>query len=187
MAFLNLWIKDQCHLIKKKILTVKLSIWGSRFTFLMLLGQSSLEWLTPKAWENQALTASICCRDIFGSSRAFTPPVLKGAKQNSWWLPRQLMRTRSHRLSDSLWSVSSLLSLQTAVKPLGSYHLTFSYRKFAQVLPWMKKRTSSLYCLGNENIPVIKERGKQFFTPLYIELLLYLNTQSIFHYVPHSP
>lgn len=152
----------------------------------MLLGQSSLEWLTPKAWENQALTASICCRDIFGSSRAFTPPVLKGAKQNSWWLPRQLMRTRSHRLSDSLWSVSSLLSLQTAVKPLGSYHLTFSYRKFAQVLPWMKKRTSSLYCLGNESIPVIKELGKQFFTPLYIELLLYLNTQSTFYYVSHS-
>lgn len=111
----------------------------------------------------------------------FTPPVLKGAKQNSWWLPRQLMRTRSHRLSDSLWSVSSLLSLQTAVKPLGSYHLTFSYRKFAQVLPWMKKNKEFFILLGPWEHTCNKGTGKTVFhTTVY-------RASAVFEHSEHFP
>lgn len=72
-------------------------------------------------------------------SPCLTPLVIQCAKQDFWWLPRQLMRTRSCLHSDSLWSVSSLILLQTAVKPLGSHHLTFSYHNSAQMLPWIQK------------------------------------------------
>ena len=78
------------------------------------------QYLIPCVIAHTALEEIKTSQRFFTLLRKYHAPLLSsshsGAHQDSWWLPKMQMRSRSHLLGDSICE-ASLLSLQTAVKP----------------------------------------------------------------------